>query len=200
MIQNNEPMDSNTSCCPGAQTLEHMPHTIRFALDGATARLTEKLQTDIAAERIKRRRSKRSILIAAIFGVLYAPPGIVFLSTQEGPLAALVAYLIVAPWLMLALPLYLTARRIQRLGAKGAAEFEVEFSGTVLHIRCGNLSSSVFPGGMKSVERLREHLALTLENFAVFLLPLSAFSSEEEIERWLSGLRGLCAAESTSAG
>jgi len=170
-----------------------MPHTIRFALDGATAKLSGKLQTEITAERIKRTRSKRSILIAMVFSVLYAPPSIVFLSTQEAPFVALVAYLVVAPWLMLALPLYLTARRVQKLDARGTTEFQVELAADVLHIRSGKLSSSVFPGGMKSVERLREHLALTLDNFAVFVIPLSAFSSEEEIERWLSGLRGLCA-------
>lgn len=171
-----------------------MPHTVRFALDAANAKLTEKLQSDLATERIKQKRPKRSTLIAVIFAVLYTPPSVVFLSTQEGPLIALVAYLVLAPWLLFALPVYLAAKRVQkRLRAKDPAQFDVELSESALHVRCGKLSSSVFPGGMKSVERLSAHLALTLENSAVFLIPLTVFSSEEEIERWLSDLRGLCA-------
>lgn len=104
---------------------------------------------------------------------------------------ALVAYLIAAPWLMLALPLYLNFRRKYKLIAGGPTEYELELSDAILHVRCGNLSSSVLPGGMKAVERLGSHLALTLENLAVFLIPLTACSSEEEIDRWLSGLRSL---------
>lgn len=177
-----------------------MPHTVRFTLDASTAALTQKLQSNLSAARTRQRRPKRIILISALFAVLYTPPLVIFLSTQQAPLIALVAYLVVAPWALFALPIYLIARRTLRRSAMPPATYQIELAEAALHVRCGSLSSSVFPGGMKAVERLREHLAVTLENLAVFLIPLSAFSSEEEIEHWQSGLRGLCAAESTPAG
>lgn len=177
-----------------------MPHTVRFTLDASTAGLTQKLQSNASAGRARQQRPKRIILISVLFGVLYTPPLVVFLSTQQAPLIALVAYLIAAPWVLFALPIYLIARRMLRRSAMPPATYELELAEAALHVRCGNLSSTVSPGGMKAVERLREHLAVTLVNFAVFLIPLSAFSSEEEVERWQSGLRGLCAAESTPAG
>lgn len=188
-----------TSYSAGAQALKLMPHTLRFTHDASTARLTQKLQSNISLDRIKQHRSKRIILLSALFAVLYTPPLVVFLSTQQVPLIALVAYLIAAPWLLFALPLYLNAKRMLRRVAMVPATFKIELSEAALHVRCGNLSSSVFPGGMKGVERLREHLVLTLENSAVFLIPLAAFASEEEIERWQSGLRGLCAAGAAPA-
>ena len=199
MIQHNEQTDRKGASAE-ARALDIMPHTIQFTLDASTTKLTQKLQSSIAAERIKQRRSKRTVLIGVIFAVLYTPPLIVFLSTQQAPLIALVAYLIAAPWLLFALPIYLHARRMLRRGAMAPAKYELNLSEAALHIRCESLSSTVLPGGMKAVERLREHLAVTLENFVVFLIPLSAFSSEEEIEHWQSGLRGLCTAESTPAG
>lgn len=74
--------------------------------------------------------------------------------------------------------------------AAQASEFVLRLEGSNLRVETGKLESTIGREAIRSVDPLKDHLALSLENGVVFLIPRHAFPCQEVESAWRNALTG----------
>lgn len=166
-----------------------MTSEIRFRLTHGDLAIQHSLYQRAIDRHLRRERwSLRDNLACVVIAFAYVVPLMLFLTSDVGGLKPIVLYFTVAPWVVVSMAYYIARRRSMTHVAAQASEFVLRLEGSDLHLETGKLESTIRREAVKSVGSLKDHLALSLENGAVVLIPRRAFPCQEVESAWRNAL------------
>lgn len=166
-----------------------MTSEIRFRLTQGDLATQDRLYQQAIGQHLRRERwSLGANLASIVFALAYAVPLLLFLASDVGRLKPFVLYFTVAPWVVVPAVYYLARRRYMAKVVAQASEFVLRLEGFDLHVENGNLESTIRREAVRNVRALKDHLALWLENGAVFVIPRHAFQCQEAESAWRNAL------------